>query len=411
MAAKARAGLGRRLQRWTIHRLRRSRFLPVGIPDKIADEDRLDQPFTAPIMVFFATVQDSLYQIRPWYEALTALAGAHSLVLVFKDSRTAAIVRTQTGLDCVTLAKYGQLDAILSMSDVKLALYINHDPLNFESLRFTSMVHVYLGHGDSDKGVSVSNQIKAYDYCFVAGQAAIDRIAGQVMGYDATSRCLPIGQPTAVRAPAASRAAPDTSQRPTILYAPTWEGAQPSVSYGSLETHGLKLATAIATSGDYRFIYRPHPLSGVISPSYGRADAAIRELVAAAAGNRVDTDNAIEDSFTDADLLICDVSAVSLNWLPSGKPLIVTRPAAPTGDSKLMRSVPLLDADADMVSMVASALDADHDAANRASLVEYYLGDTAPGAATANFIAACSTMMANRDEDWSALRRKGAVGP
>lgn len=163
MASEPRVGMTRRLQLWAIKRLRRSRFLPDGMPDKVTDEARLGQRFDAQVMVYFPTTKDSLYQLRPWFHALKALNAVHPIVIVFKDSRTAKIVRKETDFDCVTLARYGQLDEILSLSEVKLALYVNHDPVNFESLRFSSMVHVYLGHGDSDKGVSVSNQVKAYD--------------------------------------------------------------------------------------------------------------------------------------------------------------------------------------------------------------------------------------------------------
>lgn len=414
MADRARVGLSRRLQLWTIARARRSRFLPVGIPDKLADEHRLGVPFSQPIMVFFATVQDSLYQLRPWYPALSTLAKTHPVVLVFKDSRTARLVRTETNFDCVTIARYGQLDAILAKSDVKLALYANHDPLNFEALRFTSMVHVYIGHGDSDKGVSVSNQIKAYDFCFVAGKGAVDRTSNQVMMYDGPARSVIIGQPQLDADQPDLQPSPDPRGRPTVLYAPTWEGAQPSVSYGSVESHGVALVRALVGCGAYRVIYRPHPLSGVHSGGLAAADAQIRDIVAATPGHRIDTANSMTESFLDADILICDVSAVSLNWLPSGKPLIVTKPtkaAANLAASKLIAAVPLLEPDGDVVSLVGAQLDNDPSKSERNELIEYYLSDPTPGVATAHFVDACTQVMATRDREWSALEARGAVKP
>ena len=93
------------------------------------------------------------------------------------------------------MARYGRLDDLLSRSEVAVVLYVNHSSRNFECLRFTEVVHVYLGHGDSDKGVSASNQVKAYDYCFVAGEVAVARIAAHVRRFDAALRCLRIGQP------------------------------------------------------------------------------------------------------------------------------------------------------------------------------------------------------------------------
>jgi hypothetical protein len=398
-----RVGLVQRLRIWAIGRLRRSRLLPIGMPDKLADASRLGRPFDQQVMLYFATMSDSLYQLRPWFHALKALDAAHPVVCVFRDSRTARIVREETGLDCVTLARYGQLDEILSVSDVKLALYVNHDPINFESLRFTSIVHVYLGHGDSDKGVSVSNQVKAYDLCFLAGQAALDRTSAAVMLYDAPAHSVLIGQPQLDGQPAV-HASPDPAGRRSVLYAPTWEASQPSVSYGSLETHGVTLVQAL--SGTHRVIYRPHPLNGVIRPSYAAADAAVRELA-----DRVDTDVPIEESFADADLLVTDVSAVSLSWLPTGKPLLVTTPTVPYPPSRLMDVVPLVGPDDDVAAVVAEHLSTDPTAADRAALVEHYLGDPAPGVATARFVAACADAMALRDREWSQRRAAGATGP
>ena len=403
MASDARVGVVRRLQLWTITRLRRSRFLPIGIPDKVADEHRLGRAFSQTILLYFATAQDSLYQLRPWYPALTALDADHRVIAVFKDSRTAAVVRAESGLDCVTLARYGQLDEILGKSDVKLALYVNHDPINFECLRFTSLVHIYLGHGDSDKGVSISNQVKAYDFCFLAGQGALERTADNVMLYDAAARSVLIGQPQLDGATSYAQR-PDPAGRKTVLYAPTWEGSQPSVSYGSLETHGLPLVRALR--GHYRVIYRPHPLSGVISSSYAAADAAIRD-----AAERVDLAVPMEQSFADADLLICDVSAVSLAWLPSGKPFLVTTPRARFPKSRLMDVIPQLGANDDAAAVVASHLATDPTAETRRGLIDYYLGEPTPGVATLRFIEACTNAIEIRDKHWSAKKATGAQGP
>jgi len=403
MTSDARVGPVHRLRIWAIGRLRRSRFLPAGMPDKLTDQSRLGRRFDQQVMLYFPTMQDSLYQLRPWFHALTALDAVHPVVCVFKDSRTARVVRDETGLDCVTLARYGQLDEILSLSDVKLALYVNHDPINFESLRFTSLVHVYLGHGDSDKGVSVSNQVKAYDLCFLAGQAALDRTANAVMLYDAVAHSVLIGQPQLDGAGTVT-GSPDADGRRTVLYAPTWEASQPSVSYGSLESHGVPLVRAL--SGTYRVIYRPHPLNGVIRATYAAADAAVRELA-----DRVDTEVTLAQSFADADLLVTDVSAVTLNWLPTGKPLLVTTPTVPYPASALMDVVPLVAPTDDFRATVAEHLATDPAQTARDALIEHYLGDPTPGVATARFIAACEDAMDLRDREWAARQAAGATGP
>ena len=120
----ARAGLAVRLRLWAIGRIRRSRFLPTGMPDKRVDVAALERPLDAEVVVFHATGQDTLYQLLPWLPAFRALAATHPVTIVFRDSRTAAAVRTalaDAGDDgsvrCLTLATYGQLDGILSRTN------------------------------------------------------------------------------------------------------------------------------------------------------------------------------------------------------------------------------------------------------------------------------------------------------
>ncbi|WP_332643889.1 CDP-glycerol glycerophosphotransferase family protein [Aeromicrobium sp.] len=373
------------------------------MPDKVTDEDRLGKPFSQQVMVYFPTTKDSLYQLRPWFHALKALNATHPIICVFKDSRTANVVRKEAEFDCVTLASYGQLDDILALSGIKLALYVNHDPLNFEALRFSSMVHVYLGHGDSDKGVSVSNQVKAYDFCFLAGQAALDRTLSAVMSYDAEARSVLIGQPQ-LDAAEKFEGEPSPDGRQTVLYAPTWEASQPSVSYGSLETHGERIMQSLV--GHYRVIYRPHPLNGVIRQSYAEADKVVRLLA-----ERIDTDVPLEKSFADADLLITDVSAVTLNWLPTGKPMLVTTPSVPYPPSRLMIIVPQLSAKDDIAAEVEEQLTKDPTKALRKKLITYYLGNPKPGVATKNFVKACKDAIELRDREWAEKQITGATGP
>ncbi len=412
----------RRLKRFGIRTIRRSGLLPSTIPDRLGDDDRLvGSRLDQTVMLYFPDTRESLYQLRPWYAALRELNARYPVVCVFQDSRTAAIVREELGLPVLTIARYGRLDDLLSRSEVKLALYVNHSPQNFSALRFTSLAHVYLTHGDSDKGVSVSNQGKAYDFCFVAGQAAIDRMVDKLMFTDPREWCIPIGRPQLDSLPVVSTGSGHLD-RPTVLYAPTWEGAQPSVAYGSIASHGVRLARALLDSGRAVLVYRPHPLAGVTDPLYGTADAQIRALVAEAqrrepsAGHRVETEGPLEASFADADLLICDVSAVAMDWLPSGKPFVVTQPAdaaAATAATAMLDLVPRLTVEdlPGVVDLVVGLIADDTDRDKRLELVDYYLGDVSPGASTKRFLEACAHVIDRRDQAWAAITARGPAGP
>ncbi len=417
-ALGTRGSLRRRLRRFAVRAVRRSRLLPATMPDRLGQDDELaGSALRESVMVYFPDTRESLYQLRQWYGPLAKLHERHPLVVVFQDSRTARVAAAESGLRCLTIARYGTLDALLARSEVKLAIYVNHSPQNFANLRFLSLVHVHLSHGDGDKGVNVSNQLKAYDFNFVAGQAGIDRAARYTMLYDAPARTIAIGRPQLdFAAPARSDAGPGAL--PTVLYAPTWEGGQPSMAYSSVATHGEAIVGALLASGQCRVVYRPHPLTGVTDDAVGVADLRVRELIdkAAAGGHRVDVGSDFSVAAAESDLLICDVSAVAVDYLPSGKPLIVTTPAdarVVAAETRLLRTVPRLTAaDAPGVAeLVAEQLSVDPGRRQRLDLVEYYVGDTTPGVATKRFVEACERVMDVRDRAWADVRGRGPAGP
>jgi hypothetical protein len=423
MSGKARrGGLARGAAEVVKHVARRTGLLPAGTPDRLADDEKLlDGRFDQTVMVYFPDTRANLYQLRQWYAPLLALNERHPVVIVLQDSRAARLVRQELDLPAVVIAHYGRLDALLSRSDVKLALYVNHNPQNFAALRFTSLAHVYLTHGDSDKGVSVSNQSKAYDFIFVPGQAAVDRIQAYTMFYDAAPHCVLIGCPQLdVDRPTEGAATP--GGRPAVLYAPTWEGAQPSMAYGSVASHGPAIVRALLEDGRFAVAYRPHPLSGISSVEYGDADAEVRRLVTEAAvadpgaGHRVETEHSVNDSLARADLLVTDISAMAIEWLPSGKPMVITEPASSavvTARTRMLDVVPRLPVTdlPGLAALVADQLDRDPARAARAGLVDYYLGDTTPGAATKSFLDACTRVISERDEAWAVVSARGPAGP
>lgn len=394
--------------------IRRLGLLPGGQPDGLGEDAALASvAWQHRVMVFFADTRDSLYQIDGWYEPLRALDAEHGVVVVCMDSRTAAAVREASGLEVRTVAQDATLEGLLERSALRLCLYVNHNPLNFIPLRFRSLAHVSLLHGDSDKIVSVSNQVKAYDFAFVAGQAGADRLARYVPFFDAERHCLVIGRPQLDVAPTDAGA----GRRPgstTVLYAPTWEGAGPTVAYGSVATHGRAIVRSLVDAG-HAVVYRPHPLSGVRDGAYGEADAEVRAAVVAAAeaepgaGHRVSTGGALQRDMDAADLLICDVSAVASDWLPTTRPLLVTVPAAPTtkvAETRMLSTVPRLRAEdaATAGAVVSDQIGSDPGRQQRVELIEYYFGDVSPGAATRRFLEACTEVMRRRDAEWARVQ-------
>jgi hypothetical protein len=391
--------------------VRRSAHFPISIPNRLGQDDTLaGGRLDAEVLVYFPDSVDSLYQIEPWYPALQQLHAAMPLVVVCQDSRVAASIGAASGLPVLTIARYATLDDLLARSEVKVALYASHAPRNFECLRFTSLIHVYIGHGESDKGVSASNQLKAYDYAFLPGEAAVDRIRLRLMKFDVDARTIVVGQPQNTDIPRAPR----LDDRTSVLYAPTWEGAQPSVAYSSVVTHGVAMVRALLADGRFRVEVRPHPLSGVTSSAHAVATREITELVRAAGnGHRVvrPYSETIEQTFSRADVLITDVSAVTSQWLPTLRPLVVTRsPGEQTreADSGLLTALPriLAEETADAGEILARVVAEDGEEERRA-LVARYLSAFTPAEARARFIDACRQVAAERDVERDRLLALG----
>lgn len=399
--------LNRRLRSMGGRLLRRYHLLPGGMPDGLGDdEDLQDQSLHGDVIVYFADTMESIYQLRGWYGPLRALHAELGVTVVCMDSRVAEVLRDEMDMPVVTVALDATLDGLIARSDTKLILYVNYNPMNTAPLRSRSVIHVSLLHGDSDKGVSVSNQVKAYDYSFVAGQAAIDRYARYTSLFDAAARCLPVGRP-ALDTDREAVAVPERrDERPVVLYAPTWEGGQASVAYSSLRTHAETLLRAVQEEGA-RIIYRPHPLTGVRVPEFGEADRAVRELLAEG-GHTISDDRPLSLDVAEADLLICDVSAVANDWLATGKPLIITTPAEGTAQeagTRMLDVLPRLTVQEALAAgrLAMEAISRDPGREERLRLSEYYLGDTTPGASLDRFLTTCRDLAAQRDEQWARI--------
>ncbi|WP_143030433.1 CDP-glycerol glycerophosphotransferase family protein [Blastococcus aurantiacus] len=357
------------------------------------------------VVVFFPEPLRNVYQLAQWLPALEALHGRRGVAVVTQDSRTTAWLRRRTSLPVLCVARTATLDGIVQRSDVALALYVSHHPRNFQMLRYSSAGHVYIGHGESDKAVSASNQLKAYDRVFVAGPAAEERVLAELLWFD-RSRLVRIGRPQAATAAPRSAAAV-----PTVLYAPTWEGAQPSMAYSSVPTHGSALVTSLVAAG-IRVVYRPHPRTGANRREVAAADAALRRLLdapdAQGTGSRTDADRPLQEAFAEADALVTDVSSMAVEWLPTGRPLVVTVPADPAAvvaPSPLLDAVPRLPASAADATgtLVRRCLTDDREAPARAALVEHYLGGSDPAAALTRFLEACDDVITARDTLRSAV--------
>lgn len=361
------------------------------------------------IAVHFPDDPMNLYQVRQWYAPLVELAKTHPVLIITRNVVASNQLMAESPLPVAFCHRVEDVEQVLATQPIKIVLYVNQNTRNFQMFRYGHRWHVFICHGESDKSYMSSNQIASYDYTFVAGQAAHDRLRPALWDYDLERRAIRIGRPQ-IDHLRESRSPLPVDGRTSLLYAPTWEGDRPAMSYGSIRSHGERLVEAVLADPRYRLVYRAHPRSGVNDPEYGAAHrrivAAIEKANAAdpGAGHLVDTGGQLDWQLAHTDVAVLDVSAMIYDRLAVGKPLLVTRPVraeAEIDEQGYLQACEWLTADrAGSVLIEADRLRADPTAvADLARWSEHYFGDTTPGVATAAFQAAVERLLAEW-ESW-----------
>jgi CDP-Glycerol:Poly(glycerophosphate) glycerophosphotransferase len=342
----------------------------------------------AGIGVFFSTGPENFYQFDQWRLPLEHLASQRPVFVIVDRPDTGDLVLRSSALPVAFARGSRALEELVADRDVRVVVYLNQVDSNFRMLRFASPVHIQIGHGESDKGGSVSNQHKAYDLTFVGGDAGRDRLSQALRGFDAAERTLPIGRPQLDHGyPGAPPWPRDTGLR--VWYAPTWEGDRPSIAYGSLATHGVAIIEALLADPAVRVIYRAHPRTGYASGKHRAADKEIRALLAKGGDRHLVDRGGYGWQWDFADACITDISAVAYDWLATDKPLVITEPAAGAyrPRSALLDSVALLSAaEASFVMSRIRTLHSDPVATEQLrSLAYHYFGDVSSQQSTKRF--------------------------
>lgn len=384
LSLRSRADLAIRPVRQAVT-LVRNRLAGPAFADRVRRRGGLPE---AVVAVFFATGPENLYQFQQWRLPLEHLAEQRPVFVIVDRPDTGDLVLQTSSLPVAFARSSRELEELVADRDVRVVLYLNQIEANFRMLRFASPVHIQIGHGESDKGGSVSNQHKAYDLTFVGGDAGRDRLARALRGFDAAERTLAVGRPQLDHSYPGAPPWPRNSGL-RVWYAPTWEGDRPSIAYGSLASHGLAIIEALLADPSVRVIYRPHPRTGHASSTHREADKAIRQLLSRAGDRHLVDQEGYGWQWDFADVCITDISAVAYDWLATGKPLVITEPApsAYRPPSALLDAVPLLaPAEAPEVLSKIHVLQSDSAARERLrGLTYHYFGDVSAEQSTKRF--------------------------
>lgn len=360
------------------------------------------------VIAYFGDDPTRAYQLIQWLPVLERLSAGSRVAIVTRDPDTARLIAGRTPLPVHEAVEFSALVDLYERLDPAVALYCNNGMRNFQSLLQPRTLHVHINHGESDKMSMVSNNAKAYDRVFVAGEAAVQRHRAGLMEFDDT-KLVRIGRPQLDLRP---EPVLPTTPRWTVLYAPTWEGDADYNDYTSVDVFGPRIVRSLLALENTRVVYKPHPkVSTSLTPAIITAHRQILSLLDAAAeedpaaGHAALCQADILAVFAGCDAMITDVSSVGLDWLylQTDKPIFITDPY---GDPERLRTeVPvsrcsdvLDDSNVDELhQLVAERLEHDEHRIARTAMRHHYFDDHRVGESTVRFLDSVSELVRLRD--------------
>ena len=336
------------------------------------------------VMLYHSGTDDTTYQVDMWLPVLERL-DRPALVVLRERPCFALLAPTSLPVICIP-------DAVdfmgFALPDVRVALYTANVGKVIHMLREPGVRHVFVGHGDSDKAASFNPFSRVYSEIWVAGEGGRDRYRRAAVGVR-DDDIVEVGRPQLEDIRVAVDPIGDRVM--SVLYAPTWEGWTADPAHTSLVRTGPALVERLVGLADVRVTYKPHPLTGSVSPAAAAADAAIRSVIAGAGGRHLTVAGpapTLYECFNDADLLIADISSVLSDFITSQKPYVVPnltglsevafRARFPTAGTAY-----LLDPAAERLGAILDLVrDTDPLAADRRALRHYLLGPAEPDAMT-----------------------------
>ncbi len=354
-----------------------------------------------PVLAYFGDDPARVYQLAQWLPVLELLDGVQPVAIILRREDSAEVVRPLTALPVLVADEFADLRALYAELDSKLALYCNNSPRNFDSLLEPRMLHAHVNHGESDKHSTASNNAKAYDRVFVAGEAAVQRYRSGLLEVD-TGKLVRVGRPQLdfQREPVLA-----PSGRRTVLYAPTWQGDADYNNYSSLDRLGTEIVRQLLAVPDVRVVYKPHP------QVVASADPAMRAAHAEVVRLLTDDHVVLEDAdilavLPDCDAMVTDVSSVGLDWLylRTERPLFLADrhddPDRLWSQAPVSRCADVVDSTTvhRLSELVERRFDRDDLQLARTAMRRHYFDDLKVGDSTARFLDAVRELVARRDQ-------------
>jgi CDP-glycerol glycerophosphotransferase (TagB/SpsB family) len=277
-------------------------------------------------IVYFASTVGANYQVGMWLPYFVRIG--RPFIIVARTAPMLAQIASLCQEQGVTppLIYRKTLRSIeeIIVGSMRTAFYVNNAARNTHLVERRELTHVWLNHGDSEKPACFNPVHAIYDVIFAAGQAGVDRYARHGVSIPAEKFKI-VGRPQ-VELIMSAHGPIGMITKPTVLYAPTWQGPFADSRVYSLPV-GRQIVEQLLAHGA-RVIFRAHPFNY----RYPDAQAMIEDIGAVLDADRevsgrehlwgpaAEQEMSVEDCFNASDAMVSDVSAVVSDYLHSGKP-------------------------------------------------------------------------------------------
>lgn len=363
---------------------------------------------------YFASPVGARYQLGMWLPYFDRIGEPYVIITRdLKMQREIARIATVPVIYRPTLAS---LEEVIVPS-LTTCFYVNNAVKNTHFIERRELTHVWLNHGDSEKPACFNPVHAIYDLIFAAGQAGIDRYARHGVRIPAEKFRI-VGRPQVEQIRPADPVGP-ADGRPTVLYAPTWQGTFADTRVYSLPV-GEQIVAALLARGA-RVIFRAHPFNYRYPPAVELIKQIQARLAADPGGGHVwgpaaEEAMSVEDCFNASDAMISDVSAVVSDYLQSDKPFAIVSvgrtPEQLVQEAPAARAAYVLEDDLNnLESVLDDLLGADPLAAERSTTRVYYLGDFPRDSYADGFLDRARAVIARTDPLFDDDAATGPPGP
>ena len=360
------------------------------------------------VLAYFGDDLSRSYQLQQWLPVYEELNKTHKVQIICRQYPTTKHIRKLTSLPVNSVYDFFTLTDLIESNNYKVILYVNNSFTNFQSMAAKKAFHVHLNHGESDKMSMTSRQMYAYDVVAVAGQAAKDRLSNSLIVKDENKEVV-IGRP---QLDLLGKPIDVDQNRKILVYAPTWHGDQEANNYSSVDCYGEQIIDALLKIENSTVLYKPHPkiISTKAVISSKPHNAILKKLEEANSKDKNANHRLVSGDplpvLQVADLLVSDISAVTLDYLylkPNGAMLMCDRRSNTEVFNQVApvsKAVTVIDKSniLKIDELIKNHLSGNFDRSRYIELRNYYFGEAQPGSSAKRFISMIDDLIKRRDQ-------------